>query len=377
MKNINKINIDEHYDYLIVGSGIFGSTCARLLKDKGKKVLVVEKQSHIGGNVYTQIEDDIIVHVYGAHIFHTDNEKIWEFVNRFDEMMPFINSPIANYKGELYHLPFNMNTFHELWGVNTVEEAKAKIQEQVEKEGIKNPKNLEEHVLSLAGRDVYTKLVKGYTEKQWGRSCKDLPSSIIKRLPFRFEYNNNYFNDKYQGIPKNGYTRIIENMLDDIEILLDTDYLKNKEELKKVADKIIYTGPIDVFFDYKEGQLEYRSLKFDTQKLQIPSYQNMPVMNFTSHNEAYTRIIEHKFFDKNCKNNTSTIITKEYPASYEETKTPYYPINDEKNNDTYEKYEKLASSLKNIYFGGRLGLYKYFDMDDAILKAFELIESID
>lgn len=364
------------YDYLIVGTGIFGSTVARLLKDRGYNVLVIEKKNHPGGNIYTEKIDDITVHKYGAHIFHTDNQLVWEFVNKYAEMVPFINSPIANYKGELYHLPFNMNTFHELWGVTTPEEAKERIASEVANLNITNPSNLEEHILMMAGSSVYYKLVKDYTEKQWGRSCKELPASIIKRLPFRFEYNNNYFNDKYQGIPKGGYTLLINNLLQDIDVILELDYLKYQKVLQKHANKIIYTGPIDEFYNYQEGHLEYRSLIFKTEKLNINSYQGIPVMNFTSHNEDYTRIIEHKFFDKFCSNDKSTIITREYPASYADTLNPYYPINDEKNNCIYQKYALLAQKEKNVFFGGRLGLYKYFDMDDAIIAAFELVEKI-
>lgn len=357
------------YDYLIVGSGLYGAIVARELKNAGYKVLIIEKRNHIAGNVYTEKRDNINVHVYGAHIFHTSDEKVWNYVNKYAKFNDFINSPLAYYKGEYYHMPFNMNTFHEIWGVNTAEEAKAKIEEEKAKENIKEITNLEEQAISLVGRTIYERLVKGYTEKQWGRDCKDLPSFIIKRLPLRFEYNNNYFNDIYQGIPIGGYTKLVENIIGDIEVKLNEDYLKNKDYWNTQAKNIIYTGAIDEFYDYKFGELEYRSLKFEVERIEKEFYQKNCVINYTEREVPYTRIIEHKYFE-NDKSDV-TWITKEYPADYKKGLEKFYPMNDEKNNNLYKKYAELASNEKNIFFGGRLGKYKYYDMDDVIAEALK------
>ncbi len=362
------------YDYLIVGSGLYGAIVARELKNAGYKVLIIEKRNHIAGNVYTEKRDNINVHVYGAHIFHTSDEKVWNYVNKYAKFNDFINSPLAYYKGEYYHMPFNMNTFHEIWGVNTAEEAKAKIEEEKAKENIKEITNLEEQAISLVGRTIYERLVKGYTEKQWGRDCKDLPSFIIKRLPLRFEYNNNYFNDIYQGIPIGGYTKLVENIIGDIEVKLNEDYLKNKDYWNKQAKNIIYTGAIDEFYDYKFGELEYRSLKFEVERIEKEFYQKNCVINYTEREVPYTRIIEHKYFE-NDKSDV-TWITKEYPADYKKGMEKFYPMNDEKNNNLYKKYAELASNEKNIFFGGRLGKYKYYDMDDVIAEALKDFEEI-
>lgn len=362
------------YDYLIVGSGLYGAIVARELKNAGYKVLIIEKRNHIAGNVYTEKRDNINVHVYGAHIFHTSDEKVWNYVNKYAKFNDFINSPLAYYKGEYYHMPFNMNTFHEIWGVNTAEEAKAKIEEEKAKENIKEITNLEEQAISLVGRTIYERLVKGYTEKQWGRDCKDLPSFIIKRLPLRFEYNNNYFNDIYQGIPIGGYTKLVENIIGDIEVKLNEDYLKNKDYWNKQAKNIIYTGAIDEFYDYKFGELEYRSLKFEVERIEKEYYQKNCVINYTEREVPYTRIIEHKYFEND--QSDVTWITKEYPADYKKGMEKFYPMNDEKNNSLYKKYAELASNEKNIFFGGRLGKYKYYDMDDVIAEALKDFEEI-
>lgn len=359
------------YDYLIVGSGLYGAVIARELVNKGKSVLILEKRNHIAGNIYTEKRDNINVHMYGAHIFHTSNEEVRNYVNKYAKFNNFINSPLAYYKGEYYHMPFNMNTFHEIWGVNTPEEAKEKIENEKKKENIKEITNLEEQAISLVGRTIYEKLVKGYTEKQRGRDCRLLPSFIIKRLPLRFEYNNNYFNDKYQGIPIGGYTNLIKNILGDIEVMLDIDFLENRDYWKKQAKFIIYTGAIDEYFNYCFGELEYRSLRFDLERVNKEFYQKNCVINYTEREVPYTRIIEHKYFE-NDKSDV-TWITKEYPCDYKKGMEKYYPINDEKNTNLYEKYSKLAKKEKNIFFGGRLGKYKYFDMDDVILEA--LIDS--
>ena len=362
------------YDYLIVGSGLYGAIVARELKNAGYKVLIIEKRNHIAGNVYTEKRDNINVHVYGAHIFHTSDEKVWNYVNKYAKFNDFINSPLAYYKGEYYHMPFNMNTFHEIWGVNTAEEAKAKIEEEKAKENIKEITNLEEQAISLVGRTIYERLVKGYTEKQWGRDCKDLPSFIIKRLPLRFEYNNNYFNDIYQGIPIGGYTKLVENIIGDIEVKLNEDYLKNKDYWNKQAKNIIYTGAIDEFYDYKFGELEYRSLKFEVERIEKEFYQKNCVINYTEREVPYTRIIEHKYFEND--QSPVTWITKEYPSDYKKGMEKFYPVNDEKNNNLYKKYAELASNEKNIFFGGRLGKYKYYDMDDVIAEALKDFEEI-
>ena len=360
------------YDYLIVGAGLFGSTFAYEMSKRGKKCLVIDRRNHIGGNIYCENINGINVHKYGAHIFHTSNKEIWNYVNQFVEFNNYVNSPIANYKGELYNLPFNMNTFTKLWSdVVTPSDAIKRIEEQKkEVEGIE-PSNLEEQAISLVGRDIYEKLVKGYTEKQWGRSCTELPAFIIKRLPVRFTFNNNYFNDRYQGIPIGGYNVIIEKMLENCDVKLGIDYLKNKDEYDKLADKVLYTGMIDEYFDYKLGNLDYRSLKFETEILDIDNYQGNAVINYTHRDVPYTRIIEHKHFEFNdCK---GTIITKEYPSDWKLGDEAYYPVNDDKNNTLFSKYKELANNEKNVIFGGRLGNYKYYDMDKVIEAALNLV----
>lgn len=363
----------EKYDYLIVGAGLYGATFANEMTKRGKKCLVIDRRSHIGGNIYCEKINDINVHKYGAHIFHTSDKQIWEYVNQFVEFNNYVNSPIANYKGELYNLPFNMNTFSKLWGIETPQEAKEKIEEQKEKYGTDNPQNLEEQAISLVGKDIYEKLVKEYTEKQWGRDCKELPSFIIKRLPVRFTFNNNYFNDRYQGIPIGGYNVIIEKMLEKCDVELNVDYLKNREEYNKLAKKVLYTGMIDEYFEYKLGNLEYRSLKFEDEIHEdIDNYQGVAVMNYTSHDEKYTRIIEHKHFEFNdCK---GTIITKEYPMDWKLGDEAYYPVNDEKNTKLFEEYKNLAKEDSKVIFGGRLGNYKYYDMDKVIKASLELVQ---
>lgn len=361
----------KKYDYLIVGAGLYGATFAYEASKKGKKCLVIDRRNHIGGNIYCEKINDINVHKYGAHIFHTSDKEVWEYVNQFTEFNNYINSPIANYKGEIYNLPFNMNTFSKLWGVVTPKEAEEKIEEQKKEYNISEPQNLEEQAISLVGKDIYLKLVKEYTEKQWGRDCKDLPAFIIKRLPVRFTYDNNYFNDRYQGIPIKGYNIIIEKMLQNVDVELGVDYLKNKEKYKEIAERTLYTGMIDEYFDYKYGNLEWRSLKFENEILENEdNYQGNAVVNYTSHNEKYTRIIEHKHFEFNkCK---GTVITKEYPQNWKLGDEAYYPVNDEKNNSLFEKYKKLADKEENVIFGGRLGNYKYYDMDKIIKTALEL-----
>ena len=358
------------YDYLIVGSGLYGSIFAHEAKKKGKKCLVVEKRSHIGGNIYTKEMEGIQVHWYGAHIFHTSNREVWDYIQQFAEFNRYTNSPIANYKGEIYNMPFNMNTFNKMWGVITPEEAKAKIQEQIAECGIENPVNLEEQGIRLVGKDVYEKLVKGYTEKQWGRRATELPPEIIKRLPVRYTYDNNYFNDIYQGIPIGGYTAIIEKMLDGVEVRLNTDYLEHREELSKLADKIVYTGPIDAYFEYKYGELEYRSVSFETEVLDIENYQGNAVVNYTEYEVPYTRIIEHKHFEFGTQE--KTVISREYPSTWKKGDEPYYPINDAKNGNLYEKYRELGEREDNVIFGGRLGTYKYMDMHHVVAEALKM-----
>ncbi len=366
----------KKYDYLIVGAGLFGATFAYEMIKRGKKCLVIDRRNHIGGNIYCEKINNINVHKYGAHIFHTSNQKIWEYVNQFVEFNHYINCPIANYKGELYNLPFNMNTFSKLWGIVTPKEAKEKIEEQKQKYGVESPKNLEEQAISLVGKDIYEKLVKEYTEKQWGKDCKDLPAFIIKRLPVRFTFNNNYFNDRYQGIPIGGYNVIIEKMLKDCDIELNVDYLKNKEKYKELAEQVLYTGMIDEYFNYEYGNLEWRSLKFENEIYEdIDNYQGNAVFNYTSHNEKYTRIIEHKHFEFNdCK---GTIVTKEYPKDWKLGDEAYYPVNDEKNNELFSQYQELAKKEENVIFGGRLGNYKYYDMDKVIEASLELVSSME
>ena len=359
------------YDYLIVGSGLFGSTIANRLKKEGKKVLVIEKRNHIGGNVYTENVEGINVHKYGAHIFHTDYKDVWDYVNSFVEFNRYTNSPVARYKNEIYNMPFNMNTFSKIWSdVITPEDALRHINEE-KKEITEEPKNLEEQAISLVGRTIYEKLVKCYTEKQWNRDCKDLPAFIIKRLPVRLTYDNNYFNDRYQGIPIGGYTLLVERMLEGIEVQLNTDYLSNKEKYDSMANKVIYTGPLDEYFNYSLGELEWRSLRFENKIYDTDNYQGNAVINYTSHDVEYTRSIEHKHFEY-VTDNKKTVVTYEYPADYKEGMEKYYTINDDKNNALADKYRELAEKEKNVIFGGRLAEYKYYDMDDVIKRALDL-----
>ncbi len=361
------------YDYLIVGAGLFGAVFAHEMNKIGKKCLIIEKRDHIGGNVYTETQENINVHKYGAHIFHTNNKEVWEYINKFADFNRYTNSPVANYKGELYNLPFNMNTFYQMWGVRTPEEARKKIEEQKAEFKIENPKNLEEQAISLIGKDIYEKLVKGYTEKQWGKKCEDLPSFIIKRLPVRFTFDNNYFNDLYQGIPIGGYTKIIEKMLDGIEVKLNTDFFDDKEKWLSIADKIIYTGMIDQYFDYCYGELEYRGLDFKSETLDMENFQGNAVINYTDAETPYTRIIEHKHFENS--DSQKTVITKEYPKTWSRGEEAYYPINDDKNSQLFNQYEELASKEDNVFFGGRLGMYRYFDMWQVIDEALKLVDS--
>ena len=360
------------YDYLIVGAGLFGAVFAHEAGKKGKKCLVVDRRNHIGGNIYTEEIEGIQVHRYGAHIFHTSNKEVWEYVNRFAEFNHYINSPIAVYKDELYNLPFNMNTFSKMWNIKTPAEAKEIIDRQIADLGITEPANLEEQALSLVGRDVYEKLIKGYTEKQWGRKCTELPAFIIRRLPLRFTYDNNYFNDRYQGIPIGGYTAIIKKLLEQADVKLGTDYLKERETYKDMAARIVFTGMIDEYFDYILGALEYRSVRFETEVLDCPNYQGNAVVNYTEREVPYTRIIEHKHFEFGTSD--KTVISREYSSEWKVGDEPYYPVNDERNSSLYEKYKELAEKEKRVVFGGRLGAYKYYDMDKVILAALELAE---
>ena len=360
------------YDYLIVGTGLFGAIFAYEANKKGKKCLVIDKRSHIAGNIYTENIEDINVHKYGAHIFHTNNKEIWNYINQFAEFNRYTNSPIARYKDELYNLPFNMNTFSKLWNVYTPKEAMFKIEQEKKLAGITQPQNLEEQAISLVGKTIYEKLVKGYTEKQWGQKATELPCFIIKRLPVRFTYDNNYFNDKYQGIPIGGYTQIISKMLKGIDIKLNYDFFEHRENLENIAEKIIFTGPIDKFYDYKFGELEYRSLRFETEVLDETNYQGNAVINYTEYEIPYTRIIEHKHFEYGTQ--PKTVITREYPDKWTREKEAYYPINNEKNNSLYEKYREYSKKDKNIIFGGRLGQYKYYDMDKVIEQALECVK---
>jgi UDP-galactopyranose mutase len=366
------LNLRKKYNYLIIGSGLFGSIFAYEANKRGKKCLVIDKRNHIGGNIYTKEIEDINVHEYGAHIFHTSNKEVWDYINNFTEFNRYTNSPVAIYGDELYNMPFNMNTFNKLWGVKTPSEAKAKIEEQVKESNISEPKNLEEQAISLVGKDIYEKLVKGYTEKQWGTRATELPSFIIKRLPVRFTYDNNYFNDKYQGIPIGGYTKIIEKMLEGIEVRLETDFFENREELEGLANKIIFTGMIDEFYNYKFGTLEYRSLRFEHEILNEDNHQGNAVVNYTEYEVPYTRIIKHKHFEYG--NQTNTVITREYPAKWEKGDQPYYPINNEKNNTMYNKYKELADNQANVIFGGRLAEYKYYDMHNVIEQALKCVK---
>lgn len=365
------------YDYLVVGSGLYGAIFAHEAKAKGKSVLVVDKRPNIAGNVYTEKQEGINVHMYGAHIFHTNDKRVWNYITQFAEFNRFTNSPVANYKGELYSMPFNMYTFNKMWGVVTPEEAAAKIEEQ-KKEITGEPKNLEEQAISLVGRDIYEKLVKGYTEKQWGRDCKELPAFIIKRLPVRLTFDNNYFNALYQGIPIGGYTKMVENLLDGIEVRLNTDYLEHKAELDALADKVVYTGPIDAYFGFKLGTLEYRSVRFENETLDIPNFQGNAAVNYTDRETPWTRIIEHKWFefgkDEDGNDLPKTIISREYSSEWKAGDEPYYPVNDEKNGQLYTKYKELADKETGVIFGGRLGEYKYYDMDTTIASVLDMCE---
>ena len=363
----------KQFDYIIVGSGLFGAVFAYEAKKRGKKCLVVEKRDHIGGNIYCENIEGVTVHKYGAHIFHTSNKQVWDYVNSLCEFNRFTNSPIANYYGEIYNLPFNMNTFSKLWGIFTPDEAKAKIEEQSSK--IKGePKNLEEQAISLVGEDIYLKLVKGYTEKQWGRDCKDLPAFIIKRLPVRYTYDNNYFNDPYQGIPIGGYNVIIEKLLEGIKVITGVDYNQDREKYNALAEKVLYTGTLDSFYDYKFGKLEYRSLRFETEILDKQNYQGVAVVNYTDRETPYTRLIEHKHFEFGTQE--KTVITKEYPADWQEGMEAYYPVNNDANQELFQKYKNLADSEENVIFGGRLAEYKYYDMDKVIESALNKVADI-
>ena len=360
------------YDYLIVGTGLFGSVFAHEATQRGKRCLVIDKRDHIGGNIYCEQIEGINVHKYGAHIFHTSNEAVWKDINQFATFNHYVNSPVAVYHDELYNLPFNMNTFSKLWNIKTPAEAKAIIAEQVAKEAIDEPKNLEEQALKLAGRDIYEKLIKGYTEKQWGRSCTELPAFIIRRLPFRFIYDNNYFNDRYQGIPEGGYTPIAEKLLAGSDVLLNTDYFAFIRENPNIAEKTLYTGMIDEFFGYRLGVLEYRSVRFETEVLDTDNYQGNAVVNYTAREVPYTRVIEHKHFEFGKQ--PKTVISREYSSEWKQGGDPYYPVNDERNTKLYEQYRALADATPNVIFGGRLGEYKYYDMDKVIASALELVK---
>lgn len=363
------------YDYLIVGSGLYGAVCAHELVRKGYSILVIDKRNNIAGNIYTKNVEGIDVHVYGAHIFHTSMRHVWDYVNQFAEFNNYVNSPVANYRGEMYNLPFNMNTFYELWGVKTPEEAKAKIEEEKAKFHIDEPKNLEEQAINLVGSTIYEKLIKGYTEKQWGKPCTELPAFIIKRVPLRFIFDNNYFNDRYQGIPIGGFTPMVEKMLEGAEIQLGVDYFKNREKLNILAKNVIFTGAIDEYFDYKYGALEYRSLRFETEVLDCQNYQGNAVINYTDRETPFTRLIEHKHFQFD-STSPKTVITREYSKTWTLGQEAYYPVNDEKNSALYAKYKEEAEQLPNVTFGGRLGLYQYLNMDQVIAKALDFCSTI-
>lgn len=370
--------MQNKYDYLVVGAGLYGAVFAHEAKKAGKSVLVIDKRDNIAGNVYTEKIEGIHVHKYGAHIFHTNNKKVWEYVNQFAEFNRFTNSPVANYHGELYSLPFNMYTFNKMWGVVTPEEAAAKIEEQKKEAGITNPENLEEQAISLVGKDIFEKLIKGYTEKQWGRSCRELPAFIIKRLPVRLTYDNNYFNALYQGIPIGGYTKMVGNMLKGIEVRLGEDYLQQKDEYDSIADRVIYTGAIDAYFNFAIGHLEYRSVRFDTEVLDKPNYQGNAAVNYTDVETPWTRIIEHKWFefgkDEQGNDLPKTVISREYSSEWKPGDEPYYPVNDEKNGALYSEYKKMADKEDKVVFGGRLGEYRYYDMDAVIASALDMCE---
>ena len=368
------------YDYLVVGSGLYGAVFAREAADRGKKVLVIDKRPNVAGNIYTEKVEGIHVHKYGAHIFHTNDTKVWKYITRFAEFNRFTNSPVANYRGELYSLPFNMYTFNKMWGVVTPTEAAAKIEEQKKEACITEPKNLEEQAISLVGRDIFEKLIKGYTEKQWGRDCKELPAFIIKRLPVRLTFDNNYFNALYQGIPIGGYTKLVEHLLEGIEVRLNTDYLEKKEELDRLAETVVYTGPIDAYFGYSLGALEYRSVRFETEVLDIPNFQGNAAVNYTDRETPWTRIIEHKWFefgkDEQGQELPKTVISREYSSEWKPGDEPYYPVNDEKNGALYAEYKKLADAEQNVIFGGRLAEYRYYDMDAVIASALQKSEEV-
>ncbi len=368
------------YDYLVVGSGLYGAVFAREAADRGKKVLVIDKRPNVAGNIYTEKVEGIHVHKYGAHIFHTNDTKVWKYITRFAEFNRFTNSPVANYRGELYSLPFNMYTFNKMWGVVTPEEAAAKIEEQKKEACITELKNLEEQAISLVGRDIFEKLIKGYTEKQWGRDCKDLPAFIIKRLPVRLTFDNNYFNALYQGIPIGGYTQLVEHLLEGIEVRLNTDYLEQKEALDRLAETVVYTGPIDAYFGYSLGALEYRSVRFETEVLDIPNFQGNAAVNYTDRETPWTRIIEHKWFefgkDEQGQDLPKTVISREYSSEWKPGDEPYYPVNDEKNGALYAEYKKLADAEQNVIFGGRLAEYRYYDMDAVIASALKKSEEV-
>ena len=368
------------YDYLVVGSGLYGAVFAREAADRGKKVLVIDKRPNVAGNIYTEKVEGIHVHKYGAHIFHTNDTKVWKYITRFAEFNRFTNSPVANYRGELYSLPFNMYTFNKMWGVVTPEEAAAKIEEQKKEACITEPKNLEGQAISLVGRDIFEKLIKGYTEKQWGRDCKDLPAFIIKRLPVRLTFDNNYFNALYQGIPIGGYTQLVEHLLEGIEVRLNTDYLEQKEALDRLAETVVYTGPIDAYFGYSLGALEYRSVRFETEVLDIPNFQGNAAVNYTDRETPWTRIIEHKWFefgkDEQGQDLPKTVISREYSSEWKPGDEPYYPVNDEKNGALYAEYKKLADAEQNVIFGGRLAEYRYYDMDAVIASALKKSEEV-
>ncbi len=366
----------KKYDYLIVGAGLFGACFAQIMTERGKRCAVIEKRQTVGGNIATENIDGITVHKFGAHIFHTSDRRVWDYVNRFCEFNNFINSPIANYKGKLYNLPFNMYTFYQLWGCRTPAEARGIIDAQRAACGITEPSNLEEKALMTVGEDVYRTLIKGYTEKQWGRDCKFLPAFIIGRLPLRFVYDNNYFNDRYQGIPERGYTAMIEKMLEGVDVTTGVDYFSDRAKFDAMAKTVVYTGPIDRFFDYEYGALEYRSLRFETETLDIPDFQGNAVVNYTEFDVPYTRIIEHKHFARTNTNGEKTVITREYPVKYSEGCEPYYPINDDKNNALYRKYVERAKDTRGVIFGGRLAGYKYYDMDDTIAAVFDVTDNL-
>lgn len=370
----------KKYDYLVVGAGLYGAVFARIMTDAGKKVLVIDKRPHIGGNIYTEDIDAIHVHRYGAHIFHTNDKEVWEFIGRFADFNRFTNAPVANYHGELYSLPFNMYTFNRMWGVKTPEEARQKIAKQRAESGIENPTNLEEQAISLVGRDIFEKLIKGYTEKQWGRKCTELPPFIIKRLPVRYTFDNNYFNSLYQGIPVGGYTKMVSKLLEGIDVKLNVDYLQNKEELAQQADTVVYTGAIDQYFDYCFGPLQYRSVRFETEKLNMPNFQGNAAVNYTDAETPWTRIIEHKWFefglDDDGKEIPVTVISREYSSEWKLGDEPYYPVNDEENTKLYQKYKALGEAQQGIIFGGRLGEYKYYDMDQVIRSAIDKAKSM-